>query len=327
MTGSAPHTPVMLAEVLTALTPRDGGTYVDATFGAGGYSQAVLEAADCMVWGIDRDPRALALGAPLTRRHPGRLTLLQGRFGEMVELLHGVGVERIDGVAFDLGVSSMQLDDAARGFSFRFDAPLDMRMGQDGPTAADVVNHADEEDLADIIYKYGEERASRRVARAIVEARTIEPILRTVQLADLIRRVVRRAKDGIDPATRTFQALRIYVNDELGDIDRGLAAAERLLVPGGRLAVVSFHSLEDRRVKAFLQARGGAQPRASRHLPESPAAPREPSFNLLQRGTVKPSKAEAAANPRARSARLRSAVRTEAPAWPGPVDDADRMAA
>ena len=221
----------------------------------------------------------------------------------------------------------MQLDAADRGFSFRFDGPLDMRMGNEGPSAADVVNEAAEEELADIIYLYGEERAARRIARALIAARAEQRIERTSQLADLVRSVVRPSKDRIDPATRTFQALRIYVNDELGDIDRGLAAAERLLVPGGRLAVVSFHSLEDRRVKAFLQARGGAQPRASRHLPESPASPREPSFNLLQRGTVKPSKAEGAANPRARSARLRSAVRTEAPAWPGPVDDADRMAA
>lgn len=264
MADQSRHSPVMLAEVLRALEPRDGGVYVDATFGAGGYSRGLLEAADCTVWGIDRDPLAQSIGADLGREFPGRLTVLAGRFGDMRELLSSVGVERVDGVALDLGVSSMQLDDPARGFSFRADGPLDMRMDADGrlghdmATAADVVNSLAEQELADLIYKYGEERASRRVARAIVELREKAPITRTEELADLIRGVVRKSKDGIDPATRTFQALRIFVNDELGELARGLAGAEALLAPGGRLAVVSFHSLEDRVVKEFLRERSGS---------------------------------------------------------------------
>jgi 16S rRNA (cytosine1402-N4)-methyltransferase len=312
VTAPSRHTPVMLAEVLAALAPRDGGTYVDATFGAGGYSRAILDTADCRVLGIDRDPDAIAIGADLGKRYGGRLTVLCGRFGEMVEVLAQAGIERIDGVAFDLGVSSMQLDDPARGFSFRFDGALDMRMDQSGPTAADLVNQADEADLADIIHEYGEERAARRIARAITHARAEAPIERTAQLADIVRSAVRRSKDGIDPATRTFQALRIFVNDELADIDRGLDAAERLLVEGGRLAVVSFHSLEDRRVKAFLQARSGRTPRASRHMPMVEDTT-QPTFRLLHTGTQKPTPAETSANPRARSARLRAAVRTDAP--------------
>jgi 16S rRNA (cytosine1402-N4)-methyltransferase len=312
---AAPHKSVMLAEVLESLAPRDGATYVDATFGAGGYSRAILDSADCRVLGIDRDPSAVAMGEDLGRRYSGRLTVLCGRFGDMMELLGGAGVERVDGVAFDLGVSSMQLDAANRGFSFRFDGPLDMRMGSDGPSAADVVNEADEGELADIIYLYGEERAARRIAKALIAARAEQRIERTSQLADLVRSVVRPAKDRIDPATRTFQALRIYVNDELADIDRGLNAAERILAPGGRLAVVSFHSLEDRRVKAFLQERSGALPRASRHLPETRDAGRAPSFRLLHKGARKPGPAEIAENPRARSARLRAGERSDAPAW------------
>jgi len=320
MADKSRHSPVMLAEVLRALEPRDGGVYVDATFGAGGYSRGLLEAADCTVWGIDRDPLAQSIGADLGREFPGRLTVLAGRFGDMRELLSSVGVERVDGVALDLGVSSMQLDDPARGFSFRADGPLDMRMdadsrlGHDMTTAADVVNSLAEQELADLIYKYGEERASRRVARAIVELREKAPITRTEELADLIRGVVRKSKDGIDPATRTFQALRIFVNDELGELVRGLAGAEALLAPGGRLAVVSFHSLEDRVVKEFLRERSGGGPRPSRHLPDLPVSTHKPTFTLITRGTVKPGAAETRSNPRARSARLRWAVRTDAPA-------------
>ena len=320
MADQSRHSPVMLAEVLTALEPRDGGVYVDATFGAGGYSRALLEAADCTVWGIDRDPLAQSIGADLGRAYAGRLTVLAGRFGDMKELLAAVGVSRVDGVALDLGVSSMQLDDPARGFSFRADGPLDMRMdadsrlGHDMATAADVVNSLAEKELADLIYKYGEERASRRVARAIVELREKAPITRTEELADLIRGVVRKSKDGIDPATRTFQALRIFVNDELGELSRGLAGAEALLAPGGRLAVVSFHSLEDRAVKEFLRERSGAGPRPSRHMPDLPVTGHKPTFTLITRGTVKPGDAETRSNPRARSARLRWAVRTDAPA-------------
>jgi 16S rRNA (cytosine1402-N4)-methyltransferase len=320
MADKSRHSPVMLAEVLTALEPKDGGVYVDATFGAGGYSRGLLEAADCTVWGIDRDPLAQSIGQDLGREFPGRLTVLAGRFGDMRELLSSVGVSRVDGVALDLGVSSMQLDDPARGFSFRADGPLDMRMdsdsrlGRDMATAADVVNSLAEQELADLIYKYGEERASRRVARAIVELREKAPITRTEELAALIRSVVKKSKDGIDPATRTFQALRIFVNDELGELVRGLAGAEALLAPGGRLAVVSFHSLEDRAVKEFLRERSGGGPRPSRHLPDLPVSHHKPTFTLITRGTVKPGDAETRSNPRARSARLRWAVRTDAPA-------------
>ena len=318
--SSLSHKPVMLAEVLDALAPKDGGIYVDATFGAGGYSQALLDAAPCTVWGIDRDPDALPRAQALAERYPGRLSFLPGRFGDLDRLLGDAGIAKIDGVAFDLGVSSMQIDSPERGFSFRFDGPLDMRMDRGGPTAAEVVNGAPEAELADILYIYGEERASRRIARAIIEARAESPIERTGQLADVVRGVVRRAKDGIDPATRTFQALRIYVNDELADLDRGLVAAERLLAPGGRLAVVAFHSLEDRRVKTFLQSRSGRLPQASRHLPPTRQSALEPTFHLLRRGTVKPSAAESKANPRARSARLRAAERTAVAAWPVPDD-------
>lgn len=306
------HSPVMLAQVLDALAPHDGGVYVDATFGAGGYSRALLEAADCTVWGIDRDPLAQSIGEEMGREFPGRLTVLAGRFGDMAELLAGVGVARVDGIALDIGVSSMQLDDPARGFSFRADGPLDMRMGDAEETAADVVNRMAEKELADLIYKYGEERASRRIAQAIVELREKTPFTRTEELAALLRRVVRKSKDGIDPATRTFQALRIYVNDELGELARGLAGAEALLAPGGRLAVVSFHSLEDRVVKDFLRDASGSAPRPSRHMPMAADDDKMPTFTLIKRGAVKPTEAETRSNPRARSARMRWAERTTA---------------
>lgn len=313
---TAPHTSVMVGEVLAALAPRDGGTYVDATFGAGGYARGLLEAARCTVVAIDRDPDAIARGDALAHRYPGRLTVLSGRFGEMVDLLANAGATRVDGVAFDLGVSSMQLDEPERGFSFRVDGPLDMRMERRGPSAADVVNRLAERELADIIYTLGEERASRRIAHAIVERRAKTPITRTGQLAELVRRVVAKSKDGIDPATRTFQALRIYINDEIGELKRGLQAAETLLAVGGRLAVVSFHSLEDRTVKEFLRERSGATARPSRHAPDRPVSKHRPTFRLLARGAVKPSAAEVASNPRARSARLRTAERTDAAPWP-----------
>ena len=312
---AAAHIPVLRDEVIDALAPRAGGVYVDGTFGAGGYAQGLLDAADCKVCGIDRDPQAIAAGASLAARYPGRVELIQGRFGDMEHLLAARGISRVDGVALDVGVSSPQIDDPARGFSFRFDGPLDMRMGPEGPSAADVVNTLDERQLAEIIERYGEERHARRVARAIVEARAARPITRTLELADIVRRVVRRSPDGIDPATRTFQALRIYVNDELGELDRGLAAAERLLAPGGRLAVVSFHSLEDRAVKSFLRRRSDTGEGVSRHLPMTRAA-RAPSFTLLSRRPIVPGDAEIARNPRARSARLRAASRTDAPPWP-----------
>lgn len=309
------HVPVMLREVIAALSPRDGGIYVDATFGAGGYSRALLESAHCTVWGIDRDPTAIQAGAALQADYPSRLKLIEGRFGEMDRLLAAHGVGKVEGVALDLGVSSLQIDDAARGFSFRFDGPLDMRMGRNGMSAAEAVNSLSEDELASIIEKFGEERFARRVARAIVAARANRPITRTLELAEIVRGAVRGKHDGIDPATRTFQALRIFVNDEIGEIERGLEAAERILAAGGRLAVVSFHSLEDRPVKRFLAARSSAEAQASRHSPAQAvkkAAP-APTFRLLSRRALRPDASETQANPRARSARLRAAERTAAP--------------
>jgi 16S rRNA (cytosine1402-N4)-methyltransferase len=310
--SAAPHIPVLCDAVVHALAPKAGGRYVDGTFGAGGYSAAILRAADCEVWGIDQDPDALALGAPLAARFPGRLTLVAGNFGDMDQLLAAEGVAAVDGVTLDLGVSSMQLDRAERGFSFRADGPLDMRMAQVGESAADLVNRLDEDELADIIYRYGEERFSRRIAAAIVRGR---PFTRTAALADTVRRAIPKKSDGIDPATRTFQALRIAVNDELAALSRGLSAAERLLAPGGRLAVVTFHSLEDRSVKSFLQKRAGRAPGGSRYRPA--AAPQTPpSFRLLSGKPVVADADEIRLNPRARSAKLRTAERTNAPAWP-----------
>lgn len=303
------HIPVLLAEVIAALKPHDDGLYLDGTFGAGGYSEAMLRSAACRVVALDRDPTAVTRGEDMAKLYAGRLSLIEGRFSEMERLLAPLGIVQLAGVALDLGVSSTQLDDPARGFSFRADGPLDMRMGRDGRSAADLVNGADEAELASLIREYGEERFARRIARAIIAAR---PLDRTGALAAAIRGVVPET-GGIDPATRTFQALRIAVNDELGELDRGLAAAERLLEPGGRLAVVAFHSLEDRRVKDFLRRRSADAPRASRHAPATrgPA----PSFRLISRKPVASSADEIARNPRARSARLRAAERTDAPAW------------
>ena len=312
---SMPHIPVLLKEVLDTLIPRDGGVYVDGTFGNGGYSRGILESADCTVWGIDRDPNVIAKAREMESEFQGRLRVVQGRFGDMAKLLNEQGVSGVDGVALDLGVSSMQLDQAERGFSFMNDGPLDMRMEQSGPSAEDAVNDLGEEELANVIYEYGEERKSRWVAHAIVEARAEKRITRTKQLADIVSSVVRKSKDGIHPATRTFQGLRIYVNDELGEVDRGLSGAEQLLAPGGRLAVVSFHSLEDKRVKKFLNERSGNLPNPSRYVPEVEDKGPAPSFKLLKKGAVKPSKDECKINPRARSSRLRMAERTEAPAW------------
>lgn len=322
--GSEPgHAPVMLAEVLDLLAPVGGEVYVDGTFGGGGYTHALLGAADCAVWAIDRDAEAVARGREMERDYAGRLTVLAGRFGEMDGLLAAHGVRQVDGVVLDLGVSSFQIDDPARGFSFQADGPLDMRMGTDGPSAADAVNTLSEGELSDIIHDYGEERFAHTIARMIVEARNEAPITTTGTLADIARRAVARrtkgkaVKGGIDPATRTFQALRIHVNDEMGEIERGLEAAERVLKPGGRLIVVAFHSLEDRSVKSFLSVRCGSRARPSRHQPSlsSRGTAREaaPTFRLLRRGVVKPGAGETAVNPRARSARLRAAVRTDAP--------------
>jgi len=312
------HTPVLLREVIAALNPKAGAIFVDGTFGGGGYSRALLEAADCVVWGIDRDPLAISRGAALVAAFPGRLALIHGRFGAMRDLLREQGVSAVDGVVLDLGLSSPQIDEPARGFSFAHDGPLDMRMDATGQTAADVVNTAEESDLANIIYTLGEERLSRRIARAIVATRAEKPIKGTAELARIVRSAMPGRGRGrrIDPATRTFQALRMHVNDELGEIDHGLVAAEQMLRPGGRLAVVCFHSLEDRRAKVFLRARSGGARGGSRHLPAEPEPPRAPSFSLHRTRAIKPSEAEISANPRARSARLRFGERTEANAWP-----------
>ncbi len=311
------HVPVMLAEVVAALIPHAGGRYVDATFGGGGYSAAILDQADCTVWAIDRDPVAVKTGRARAECYDGRLTILHGRFGDMSTLLQQAAVDMVDGIALDLGLSSLQLGDAERGFSFRTDGPLDMRMegGNGGLSAADVVNTAEEKILTDIIWRLGEERFARRIASAIVKQRVTDPIRRTHQLAEIIRSVVPHARDRIDPSTRTFQALRIHVNDELGELERGLCAAESLLAADGRLVVVSFHSLEDRTVKQFLRQRSGRNAGSSRHRPP-PASERPPTFRLLGRGIVRPGEQEVSANPRARSARLRAAARTSAQPWP-----------
>lgn len=300
------HIPVLLDEVMAALMLHAGDICVDATFGAGGYSRAALASEVDHVWGIDRDPSALA-ASPVDDR---RLTLVEGRFSAMDHSLAARGVDAVDAVMMDVGVSSMQLDQPERGFSFMADGPLDMRMGSDGPTAADFINTADEAEIADVLFTLGDEPKARRIARAIVNDRPFE---RTSQLAALVRSVCGVSKTGKDPATRTFQALRIHVNDELGELDVGLRAAERLLRPGGRLAVVSFHSLEDRAVKTFLRDRSGSAPAGSRHMPVAAAGP-SPTFAPPAK-PVRPSLAEIDRNPRARSATLRAAVRTAAPAW------------
>jgi 16S rRNA (cytosine1402-N4)-methyltransferase len=300
------HVPVLMGEVIDALQPRDGGRYLDGTFGGGGYTTGLLDRADCRVIAIDRDPDAVAAGQAIAERYAPRLRLIEGRFGDMAELLSAEGVEEVDGVTLDLGVSSMQFDRAERGFSFRASGPLDMRMEKSGPSAADLVNEADEAELADIFWRYGEERRSRRVARAIVARRAEKRIETTGELAEIVRRAVGpSARDESDPATRTFQALRIAVNDELGELERGLAAAESVLAMGGRLAVVSFHSLEDRAVKDFVRARAGRVPAPSRHAP--PSESRAATLRDLTRRPIAPGEAEVANNPRARSARLRVA--------------------
>jgi 16S rRNA (cytosine1402-N4)-methyltransferase len=299
----------MLPEMLAALAPRDGETYLDGTFGGGGYAGAILAAADCTLWAIDRDPAAIARGAELAARYPARLHLIQGSFGHMFELLRAAGVHRLDGIVLDLGVSSFQIDDPARGFSFRADGPLDMRMGNHGPTAADLVNTLAERELADLLFELGEERMSRRIAKAIVAERAQAEIVTTSRLATIIRAIVPPDRSGIDPATRSFQALRIRVNDELGEITRALEQAARLLGPGGRLVVVSFHSLEDRPVKRFMLEAAGRAPAPSRHDPAGLLGRAPAEWRLLTPKALRPSAAEARANPRARSARLRALQR------------------
>ena len=308
---AAPHRPVLLDEVLQALAISPGEIHLDGTFGAGGYSRAMADRG-AHVFAIDQDPDAIAEGQDVVAASDGAIRLVPGNFAEMDTLLHAAGIEAVDGVALDIGVSSMHLDRPRRGFAFRFpDAPLDMRMSQAGESAADWLNRADEGEIADVLYTYGEERQSRRVARAIGAAR---PLVTTGDLVGAVHRALgRRPGDKTDPATRTFQAVRIKVNGELDALERGLAAAEAMLRPGGRLAVVTFQSLEDRIVKNFLRLRSGQEAGASRHRPEARAA-RRPTFDKPARA-VRPGDAELDANPRARSATLRSAVRTDAPAW------------
>ena len=301
------HLPVMLKEVLAMLAPKDGEHYVDGTFGGGGYTRAILEAADCRVLGIDRDPDAIARGQELVARFGGLLTLMQGEFSQVRSLLGGA---RTNGIVLDLGVSSFQFDEPARGFSFRADGPLDMRMSRDGMSAAEFVNTADEPTLTHVIGRLGEEKNARRIARAIIAAR---PLHTTAELAELVTTVQgpAAARFAIHPATRTFQALRIHVNDELGELARGLEASKDALAPEGRLVVVAFHSLEDRIVKQFLSARSTAAPRASRHAPDM-RRNGGASFRLLTRRPLTPGDAEIQSNPRARSARLRAAIRIAA---------------
>jgi 16S rRNA (cytosine1402-N4)-methyltransferase len=309
--GLARHVPVLVRPAIEFLAARGGGLYVDATFGGGGYTRAILATPGTTVVGIDRDQRAIARGADLVDAADGRLTLIEDRFSALDDVLRDAGIAAADGIVFDLGVSSMQLDEAARGFSFRRDGPLDMRMGGQGPSAADVVAAASERDLAVIIATLGEERHARAVARAIVKARAQAPIVGTLALADIVARVVRTRPGDIHPATRTFQALRMFVNEELDELALALGAAEGVLKAGGRLVVVTFHSLEDRIVKTFLAGRSRARA-GSRHLPET--AQPAPTFRLLTKRPLTPDQAEVAANPRARSAKLRAGERTDAPA-------------
>jgi 16S rRNA (cytosine1402-N4)-methyltransferase len=309
--GLARHIPVLARRAVDWLGVREGGVYVDATFGAGGYARTILATPGARVIGIDRDQDAVALGATLAGGAHGRLQLVEDRFSSLEAAVARCGVAAVDGIVFDLGISSMQLDEAGRGFSFRLEGPLDMRMGCNGPSAADVVARASERELAAIIFGLGEERHARTIARAIVKARTAQPIATTRALADIVGRIVHAREGAIHPATRTFQALRIFVNDELAELAHGLAAAERVLKPAGRLVVVAFHSLEDRIVKSFLAERSRT-PATSRHRPQIAAAPA--SFHVLTRRPETPDDAEIAANPRARSAKLRAAERTDAAA-------------
>jgi 16S rRNA (cytosine1402-N4)-methyltransferase len=301
----------MLPEVLQTLAPRDGGAYLDGTFGGGGYAGAILDTARCTLFAIDRDPDAIARGAALAARFPGRLHLLEGRFGDMLSLMEDQGVSALDGVVLDLGVSSFQLDEPERGFSFRFDGPLDMRMAKVGKSAQEIVNSMPESELADLLFDLGEERHSRRIARAIVAARREAAIATTGRLAEVVRAAAPRDPSGLDRATRSFQALRIAVNDELGEVERGLQAGARLLAPGGRLVVVAFHSLEDRIVKRFMARSAGRGAGASRHDPASFGRDLDPAagFRLLTPRALRPSDRETDANPRARSARLRAIER------------------
>jgi 16S rRNA (cytosine1402-N4)-methyltransferase len=313
---SARHVPVLLNEVLAALAPQAGSVYVDGTFGAGGYSRGILSSANCNVIAIDRDPSAIAGGTALVKSSAGRLDLIQGTFGEMKSLIESLGISKVQGVVLDIGVSSMQIDEAERGFSFMREGPLDMRMGQEGKSAADYVNGLDAEDLAQIIFVLGEEPRSRAIAKAIISARSVSPLLTTLDLVRAVEKATgpQRAKDRTHPATRTFQALRIHVNAELDELADALVAAEDILEVGGRLVVVTFHSLEDRIVKRFFAARSGSLPTNSRHMPAAHAGP-APSFDLVFKGHQDAGPEEMLDNPRARSAKLRAGIRTAAPSF------------
>ena len=314
MTAAVPqsHVPVLLDAVMDALAVAPGETHVDGTFGAGGYTKAILDKGAARVFAFDRDPDAIQCGQAMAASSGERLTLVPERFSRMRQALSDRGVDAVDGVTLDIGVSSMQLDRAERGFSFQADGPLDMRMGRDGESAADFLNRADETEIADVIFHYGEEPKARRIARSIVAARPLE---RTGELAAAVRKATRHQPGARkDPATRTFQAVRIHINQELAELEGGLAAAEQVLAPGGRLAVVTFHSLEDRIVKRFLRARSGLLPAGSRHLPARAKAGPAPTFEVVAK-PVRADEAEIARNPRARSATLRAARRTAAPSW------------
>lgn len=310
-----PHIPVLLHEIVTAMSVQDGDVVVDGTFGAGGYSQAVLESGNCRVIAIDRDPSVQVRASDLKKKYPERFTFVEGCFGQMGALLQGIGVDAVQGVMLDIGVSSMQIDTPERGFSFKSDGPLDMRMSSAGVSAADVVNTMEESALADIIFTLGEERASRKIARAIVATRAVKPIETTGELASIVRGVVKKhPKDTKDSATRTFQALRIHVNSELDELSSALSAAEKLLSPSGKLAVVTFHSLEDRIVKHFMQERSRTSSGGSRFLPELPAEKAcRPTLRLQKPFPILPNEVEIQRNTRARSAKLRVAIRTDAP--------------
>ncbi|MBI1300266.1 MAG: 16S rRNA (cytosine(1402)-N(4))-methyltransferase RsmH [Alphaproteobacteria bacterium] len=309
--SASPHYSVMLNEVVETIAPKDGGVYVDGTFGAGGYTRALLEAADCVVYAIDRDASAMQFAGAFEDDFGERFVFLQGCFGDVKSLLAGAGVKKVDGFVLDIGVSSMQLDRAERGFSFRENGPLDMRMDtSSGQTAADIVNSYEENALADLIYLYGEERKSRWVAKKIVEARKEKRFETTFELADVVRSAVPKGKDKIDPATRTFQALRIAVNDELGELERALEASIDILSDEGRLVVVSFHSLEDRIVKQFMKRYSETEARGSRHFPDM-SSHSETLFSLFSRKAIKPTDYEISKNARSRSAKMRAAIRRD----------------
>jgi 16S rRNA (cytosine1402-N4)-methyltransferase len=308
-----PHIPVLLNEVLEYIGPKDGEIYVDGTFGAGGYTKAMLDAAGCRVFAIDCDPNVVQFANKMAKEYQGRFKFLSGKFSQMAELLRKEGIEKVNGVVLDIGISSMQVDEAGRGFSFMRDGPLDMRMSAAGIDAAAFINNADEKELADVIYKYGGEKKSRYIAKAVLQARAKAPISTTTQFAEIVRGAVRGKKGNIDPATRSFQAIRIWVNDELGELERALGAAKSILAPGGRLVVVSFHSLEDSIIKEFFNKESGKDEGQSRHMPLIDSGKPKPEMELITRKVIIPSDREVGNNPRARSAKLRAACRSQEP--------------